>query len=88
MGKAAGTFYAEGSTPSSSKAGTPTRAAFPEQSARKQVPEVDFSQEKIAIQDGVEIEPPPRGDDDSEDVPVMSATAYPGQEWDPSYYGW
>jgi len=54
---------------------------------RKQIPEVDYSQEKIAVQDGVEIEPPARGDD-SEDMPVMSATAYPGQEWDPSYYGW
>jgi len=87
MGKATGTFYAEGSTPSSSKAGTPTRAVFPEQPVRKQIPKVDYSQEKIAVQDGVEIEPQARGDD-SEDVPVMSATAYPGQEWDPSYYGW
>lgn len=86
MGKATGTFYAEDSTSSSSKAGTPTRAVFPEQPARNKIPEVDFSQEKIAIQDGVEVEPSARGD--SDDVPVMSATAYPGQEWDPGYYGW
>jgi len=86
MGKAAGTFYAEDSTSSSSKAGTPTRAVFPEQLVRNKIPEVDFSQEKIAIQDGVEVEPSARGD--SDDVPVMSATAYPGQEWDPGYYGW
>jgi len=48
---------------------------------------MDYSQEKIALQDGVEVEPPARGND-SDDEPVMSATAYPGQEWDPSYYGW
>lgn len=60
----------------SSRANTPDR----------QKPVVaDYSEEKIALEDGVEVEPTPR--DDAEDVPVMSATAYPGQAWDPTS-GW
>jgi hypothetical protein len=46
---------------------------------------MDYSEEKIAIQDGQEVA---RKDDESDGEPVMSATSYPGQAWDPSYYTW
>jgi hypothetical protein len=50
---------------------------------------VDFSTEKIAV--NLDLHGPSArgsGAEENEDDYVMSPTAYPGQAWEPSYYGW
>lgn len=49
---------------------------------------VDFSTEKIAVNLDLYGPGSKRNGNDSEDEYVMSPTAYPGQAWEPSYYGW
>lgn len=49
---------------------------------------VDFSTEKIAVNLDLHGPGSKKNGDDSEDEYVMSPTAYPGQAWEPSYYGW
>lgn len=48
---------------------------------------VDFSTEKIAV--NLDLHGPgSKKNEDGEDDYVMSSTSYPGQAWEPSYYGW
>lgn len=50
---------------------------------------VDFSTEKIAVNLDLYGPSTKKNDgEESEDEYVMSSTAYPGQAWEPSYYGW
>lgn len=49
---------------------------------------VDFSTEKIAVNLDLHGPGSKKNGDDSEDEYIMSPTAYPGQAWEPSYYGW
>lgn len=49
---------------------------------------VDFSTEKIAVNLDLYGPGSKRNGNDSEDEYIMSPTAYPGQAWEPSYYGW
>lgn len=49
---------------------------------------VDFSTEKIAVNLDLHGPGSRKNGEDSEDDYVMSSTSYPGQAWEPSYYGW
>lgn len=49
---------------------------------------VDFSTEKIAVNLDLYGPGSKKNGEDSEDDYVMSSTSYPGQAWEPSYYGW
>lgn len=49
---------------------------------------VDFSTEKIAVNLDLYGPGSKKNGEESEDDYVMSSTSYPGQAWEPSYYGW
>lgn len=92
------TFYDSGSSRVESPVVTPVTAPSATPSATPPTKETeteepyDFSTEKIAVNldlHGESSKTTKKKDgNESEDEIVMSATAYPGQAWDPSYYGW
>ena len=60
---------------------------YPDDTLRAQQPRHNVAEpeEKILVDQPAEL--PAAPDDDDDGIPVMSATSYPGQEWNPYGYG-